>query len=136
MPIAKWATPGSRSANILSTVANSLANGSESSVVTYNNASSRDGTALLTLKLGSFTPSAGGWVGIRMTINDGTDTADRIGGDFFQIPLTATATAKIGIVPVRLHPFSLRFSILNNSGFALPASGNELYVTPYNEEVN
>jgi len=36
---------------------------------------------------------------------------------------------------VRLYPFSLRFQIVNGAGVSFAASGNELYVTPYNEDV-
>ena len=91
MATAKWAAPSTRSSNILSTVANSLANGSESSTVTYDNSTNRDLYALLTLKLGSITPSTGGSVSLRITINDGTDTSDKVGGEVYVIPLTSGA---------------------------------------------
>jgi hypothetical protein len=134
MAVAKWATPSTRSSNILSTVANSLANGSESSVVTYDNSTNRDLYALLTLKLGSITPSTGGSVSIRVTLNDGTDTSDKVGGDVYVLPLSSGASAKVNVVQVRLPPFSLRLSIINNSGVTLAASGNELYVRSWSEE--
>ena len=136
MATAKWAAPSTRSSNILSTVANSLANGSESSVVTYDNSSNRDLYALLTLKLGSITPSTGGSVSLRVTINDGTDTGDKVGGEVYVIPLTSGASAKAIIVRVTLPPFSLRISLVNNAGVTLASSGNELYVRPWNEESN
>jgi hypothetical protein len=135
MAVAKWATPSTRSSNILSTVANSLANGSESSTVTYDNSSNKDLYALLTLKLGSITPSTGGSVSIRVTINDGTDTSDKVGGDVYVLPLTSGASAKVNVVQVRLPPFSLRLSVANNAGVTLASSSNELYVRPWNEEV-
>ena len=134
MATAKWATPSTRSSNILSTVANSLANGSESSVVTYDNSSNRDLYALLTLKLGTITPSTGGSVSLRVTINDGTDTSDRVGGDIYVLPLNSGASAKVNVVRVTLPPFSLRLSLVNNAGVTLASSGNELYVRPWNEE--
>ena len=134
MAVAKWATPSTRSSNILSTVANSLANGSESSVVTYDNSTNRDLYALLTLKLGSITPSTGGSVSLRVTINDGTDTSDRVGGDIYVLPLTSGASAKVNVVRATLPPFSLRLSLVNNAGVTLASSGNELYVRPWNEE--
>lgn len=135
MAIAKWAAPSTRSSNILSTVANSLANGSESSTVTYDNSTNLDLYALLTLKLGSITPSTGGSVSLRVTINDGTDTSDKVGGDVYVLPLTSGASAKVNIVQVRLPPYSLRISLVNNAGVSTAASGNELYVTPWNEQV-
>lgn len=136
MAVAKWAAPSSRSSNFAGTTLNSLANNSESSVVTYDNSTNKDLYGSVTLKLGSITPSTGGSVTLRVTMNDGTDTSDRIGGDLYAAPLTTGASAKVVIVPmVRLYPFSLRFSVINTSGVTLAASGNELYVTPFNEDV-
>jgi hypothetical protein len=134
MPTIQYTTPRTRSSNILSTVANSLANGSESSTVTYDNSSNKDPYSILTLKLGSITPSTGGSVSIRITINDGTDTSDKIGGEIVQYALTSGASAKVGIQKANLPPFSLRLSLINNSGVTLAASGNELYVRSWSEE--
>ena len=136
MAIAKWATPSSRSSNILSTVLNSLANGSETATVTYDNSSNKDLYAVITIKLGSITPSTGGSITLRVTLSDGTDTADKIGGDLYTVPLTSGASAKVAVLNmVRLYPYSLRFSIINNSGVTTAASGNELYVRPWNEDI-
>lgn len=137
MAVAKWATPGSRSSNILSTVANSLANGSESSTVTYDNSSNKNLYGVVTLKLGSIDPSAGGSVTLRVQLNDGTDTADgKFGGDLYTSLVNDASSAKVVVFNmVRLYPFSLRLSIINNLGVTTAASSNELYVTPYNEEV-
>lgn len=136
MAVAKWAAPSSRSSNFAGTTLNSLANNSESSVVTYDNSTNKDLYGAVTLKLGSITPSAGGSVTLRVTMSDGTDTGDRIGGDVYVSPLTSGASAKVVVFPmVRIYPFSLRFSLVNNSGATLAASGNEMYVTPYNEDI-
>lgn len=136
MSVAKWATPSTRSANILSTVANSLANAAETAVVTYDNSSNKDLYAAVTVKLGSITPSAGGSITLRVTVNDGTDTSDKAGGDLYTSVLLAGASAKVVIFSmVRLYPLSLRLSIVNNSGVTFAASANELYVRPYNEDI-
>lgn len=136
MAVAKWAAPGSRSSNIASTTLNSLANAAESAVVTYDNSGNRNLYGAVTLKLGSITPGPGGSVSLRVTASDGTDTADKAGGDVYVSALTSGASAKVIIWPiVRIYPFSLRFSVVNNSGVTLNASGNEIYVTPYNEDV-
>lgn len=137
MAVAKWATPSTRSSNFAGTSLNSLANAGESAVVTYDNSTSRDLYGAVTLKLGSITPATGGSVTIRVTINDGTDTADRIGGDLYTVPLTSGAGAKVVVVNmVRLYPFSMRLSVINNAGVTLASSGNELYVRPWNEDVS
>jgi hypothetical protein len=136
MAIAKWATPSSRSANFASTTLNSLANAGESNVVTYDNSTNRDLYGIITVKLGSITPSTGGSITVRVTLNDGTDTADRIGGDLYVIPLTSGASAKVAVVNMaRLYPYSMRISVVNNSGVTLNASGNEIYIRPWNEDV-
>jgi hypothetical protein len=136
MAVAKWAAPSTRSSNFAGTTLNSLANGSESAVVTYDNSTNRDLYGVVTIKLGSITPSSGGTITLRVTLNDGTDTSDRIGGDVYSILLTSGASAKVAVFNmVRLYPYSMRMSVLNNSGVALAASGNELYVRPWNEDV-
>lgn len=136
MAIAKWAAPSTRSSNFAGTTLNSIANGTESAVVTYDNSANRDLYGTVTIKLGSITPSTGGSITLRVTLNDGTDTADRIGGDLYVVPLTTGASAKVAVINmVRLYPYSMRFSVVNNSGVALAASGNELYVRPWNEDV-
>jgi hypothetical protein len=136
MAIAKWSAPSTRSSNLAGTTLNSLANGSESSRVTYDNSTNRDLYGFVTIKLGSITPSTGGSITLRVTASDGTDLGDAVGGDLYTMPLTTGASAKIVNVPlVRLYPFSLRLSIINNAGVTIAASGNEIYVTNYNEDV-
>jgi hypothetical protein len=136
MSLAKWTSPSTRSSNFASTAFNSLANGSESATVTYDNATNKDLYGAVTVKLGSITPATGGSISLRITQSDGTDVSDKIGGDLYVIPLTSGASAKVSIISmVRLYPFSLRFSLVNNSGVSLAASGNEIYVTAYNEDI-
>jgi len=136
MSVAKWTTPSTRSSNFASTAFNSLANNTESATVTYDNSTNKDLYGAVTLKLGSITPPTGGSVSLRVTQSDGTDTSDKVGGDLYVIALTSGASAKVNIISmVRLYPFSLRFSLVNNSGVSLAASGNEIYVTPFNEDI-
>jgi hypothetical protein len=136
MAIAKWSTPSARSSNLAGTTLNSLANGTESTVVTYDNSTNRDLYGVVTIKLGSITPTTGGSITLRVTLSDGTDTADRIGGDLYTIPLTTGASAKVATLNmIRLYPYSLRLSVINNTGVTLNASGNELYIRPWNEDV-
>ena len=136
MAVAKWAAPSARSSNFAGTTLNSLADGSESTAVTYDNSTNRDLYGVVTIKLGSITPTAGRSITLRVTLNDGTDTADRAGGDLYSIPLTSGASAKVAVINmIRLYPFSMRLSVINNSGGAFAASGNELYVRPWNEDV-
>ena len=136
MAIAKWAAPGTRSSNLAGTTLNSLANAGESAVVTYDNSTALNLYGVVTIKLGSITPATGGSISLRVTLSDGTDTADRIGGDLYVVPLTSGAGAKVAVLNmVRLYPFSMRLSVVNNAGVTLAASGNEIYVRPWNEDV-
>ena len=139
MAVAKWATPATRSSNLAGTTFNSLANGSAGTAITYDNSSNRNLYALVTVKLGSLTPTAGGSITLRVYSGDGTDTPDLNGGAFdsYVSGLTTTASAKTVTFPmVRIYPFSLRLQIVNNAGVSTAASGNELYVTTYNEDVS
>jgi hypothetical protein len=136
MAVAKWSTPSTRSSNLAGTTLNSVANGSESARVTYDNSTTRDLYGFVTVKLGSITPATGGSITLRVTASDGTDLGDAVGGDLYTMPLTTGASAKIVNVPlVRLYPYSLRLSVVNNAGVALAASGNEIYVRAFNEDV-
>ena len=139
MAVAKWAAPSTRSSNFASTTLNSLpATGTnESNVVTYDNSTNRNLYGAVTVKLGSFSSTAGGSISLRVTVYDGTDTADKAAGDVYTAQLLSGASAKIVIIPmVRIYPFSLRFSVINNSGGTFASSSNEMYVTPYNEDVS
>lgn len=138
MAVAKWATPGTRSSNLAGTTFNSLANGSAGSAITYDNSTALDLYAIVTVKLGSITPTAGGSVTLRIYSGDGTDTPDLNGGAFdaYVAALTTGASAKVVTFPmVRLYPSSLRLQVVNNAGVSTAASGNELYVRTYNEDV-
>jgi hypothetical protein len=139
MAVAKWAAPATRSANLAGTTFNSLANGAAGSAITYDNSTNRDLYAIVTVKLGSLTPTAGGSITLRVYSGDGTDTPDLNGGSFdtYTAALTTGASAKVVSFPlVRLYPFSMRLQIVNNAGVSTAASGNELYVRPYNEDVS
>jgi hypothetical protein len=139
MAVAKWAAPGARSSNLAGNALNSLANNSASAALAYNNSAARDLYAAVTVKLGSITPTTGGSVTLRVYAGDGTDAPDLNGGAFdsYTAALTTGAGAKVVTFPmVRLYPFPCTLQVVNNAGVSTAASGNEVYVTPYNEEVS
>jgi hypothetical protein len=139
MAVAKWAAPGARSSNLAGNALNSLANNSASAALAYNNSAARDLYAAVTVKLGSITPTTGGSVTLRVYAGDGTDAPDLNGGAFdsYTAALTTGASAKVVTFPmVRLYPFPCTLQVVNNAGVSTAASGNEVYVTPYNEEVS
>ncbi|XAI96040.1 hypothetical protein [Microcystis phage Mwe-JY26] len=134
----KWTDPPTRSSNIAGTTLNSIGNGTTSAFVTYDNSGNRDLYAAIVVKLGSITPSAGGSITLHVFSTDDVDTPDATGslggGDTYTLPLLGGAGAKVVVFPmVRLYPFSLRLQVSNDSGTSFAASGNEIYVTPYNE---
>jgi len=138
MAVAKWATPGTRSSNLAGTTFNSLANLSAGAAIAYDNTTARDLYAIVTIKLGSLTPT-GGSITLRVYSGDGTDTPDLNGSAFdtYQATPTTTAGAKVMTIPmVRIYPFSNTLQIVNNCGVSTAASGNELYVRPFNEDVS
>ncbi len=138
MSIAKWATPGARSANLAGTALNSLANGSASALIAYDNSAALDLQASVAVLLGSVNAVAGGSITLRVYAGDGTVLPDANGGAFdsYTAALATGTSAKSVVIPfVRLYPFPCRFQIVNNAGNTLAASGNELYVTPFNEDI-
>jgi len=140
MATAKWKTPASLGSNIAGTTLNSLANGSTSAFVTHDNSSALNLYASVTIKLGSLNPTTGASITLRVFVNDGTDTSDNTGsvggGDTYTVPVTTGSGAKVVIIPmIRLYPLSLRLCVTNNTNVSLAASGNEIKVRPYNEEV-
>jgi hypothetical protein len=133
MAIVGW-SKGTRSSNILGTVADGLANTVESASITYDASAGVYLYAAVTLKLGTVWPVTGGQAVLRVTINDGTDTSDKVGGDLYPMALTAGSSTKTVILPrIQLHPFSLRLSLINLAGAAFAGSGNQLFLLPYTE---
>src|SRR5215210_746975 len=140
MPTAQWATPSAAGANIAGIVLNSLANGSASAFVTHDNSTALDLYASVRLTLGSITPTTGGSVTLVVQSAQGAQAPDNTasvgGGDSYNVPLAAGSGIKeLNIPMVRLYPESLRLAVINNAGVALAASGNAIYVRPYNESV-
>lgn len=140
MATAKWGGVGTLGSNIASTTLDSLANGSTSAFVTYDNSSNLDLYASVTIKLGSLNPTTGASITLRTFVNDGTDTSDATGsvggGDTYTVPVTTGSGAKVVIIPmVRLYPLSMRLCVTNNSNVSFAASGNEIKVKPYNEAI-
>jgi hypothetical protein len=138
MAVVKWSAPGTRSANLAGTALNSLATGSASSLIAYDNSTNRDLYAAVTVKLGSITPGTGGSVTLRVYAGDGTDLPDANGGAFdaYVAALASGAGAKVVTFPmVRLYPFPVRLQLVNTAGVTTASSGNELYLTPFNEDV-
>lgn len=139
MAVAKWAAPGARSSNLAGTALNSLANNGASAALAYNNSAARDLYAAVTVKLGSITPTTGGSVTLRVYAGDGTDAPNLNGGAFdsYTAALTTGASAKVVTFPmVRLYPFPCTLQVVNNAGVTTAAAGNEVYVTPNNEDVS
>jgi len=128
---------GSASGNIASTTLDSKANGSESTVVTYDNSTNKNLYGEVKVKLGSITPTTGGSITLRIAVNDGTDSADATTSALtYTLPLTTGASAKIVIFEnVFLPGRSLRLSVTNNSGTTTAGSGNEMHVAPYTERI-
>jgi hypothetical protein len=140
--ISKWNTPSAQGSNIAGATLDSLASGSTSAFVSYDNSSNLDLYADVEVDLGSITPGTGGAIVLRVfaTANAGASVPDNTGsvggGDTYTAPLLAGTGTKIVTFPlVRLYPFAMRLCVTNNAGVALAASGNAIKVQPYNEQV-
>jgi len=138
MAVAKWATPSSRSSSLVTNELDSLTTGSESTPVSYDNSSNKNLYGAVTVKLGTFDPDAGAYISLRINISDGTDTATaKFAGDVYTASVDDASGAKVVIFPmVRLYPFDLRVSVVNNTSTSFNSADNDIYVTPYNEDVS
>jgi len=140
MATAKWATPGTRSSDLSGSVLNvaSFTNGTESGTMTYDNSTAKDLYGTVTIKLASLTPTAGASVTLRVQYNDGTDAPTaKFGGDLYTSLVENTTGAKtVMFNMVRLYPYSMLFSVINNTGTTIPSTGNNFYVRPWNEDVS
>jgi hypothetical protein len=135
MAVVTYSALGTRSANLAGTALDNKANGSVSDVITYDNSVNQDLYALITVKLGgSITPTTNGSITLRAFYSDGTDDEDIAVRDGLSSILLTGAGAKIVTFDVLLKPCEIRFIVVNNSGTTFAISGNEFYVTPYNEE--
>lgn len=137
MATIKYAGVGTATALTLSSV-NSLANGSSSGLMTYDNSTNLDLYASVAISLGSLTPTTGGSITLRVYSCQGAtvpdDTGSVGGGEPYPHPLTTTTGAKVIVIPmVRLYWESMRFQITNNAGVAFAASGNSISVKPAGE---
>jgi hypothetical protein len=140
MATIKYATPSAQGSNIASTTLDSLANGSSSSFVTYDNSSNLDLYASVVVELGSFTSTSGASITLRVFSTSDADVPDDTasvgGGETYTQPVTVGASAKKVVFPmVRLYPESMRLCITNNAGAAFAGSSNAIQVRPYNESV-
>ena len=136
MAVAKWSSLGSETA--LTVTINSLANGSTSTRMGYDNSTTRDFYARVTVELGSITPSTGGSITLRyLGRRSGADEDITTNLESYTMALASGAGAKRVIFQmVRLYPYDGGFVITNNAGVALAGSGNNVYVQPFNEDVS
>jgi hypothetical protein len=137
MAVAKWAAPGTE-VDIHGTELNSLANGSTSARMAYDNSSALNLYARITVELGTITPAAGGSITLVPIMRRSTNDEDvASAADRYTLPLAAGAATKRVIFPmVRLYPFVMGFVVTNNAGVGLNATGNEVTLIPFNEDVS
>ena len=136
MATIKWATPSALTSDLdTSGVLDSLADGSTMSGITYSNSSNLDRYALITIKLGSFTPGSDPYLQLRVVFEDGDQEPEgSLCGDIYRLDVSSGTGSKVITFPmVALYPFELYMYITNNTGAALASSGNEVYLRPYNE---
>jgi hypothetical protein len=103
----------------------------------YDNSTSRDLYARVTVELGSITPSAGGSITLRYLGRRSTTDEDITTGlESYTMPLSSGASVKRVIFQmVRIYPYDGGFVVTNNAGVALAASGNSVFVQPFGEDI-
>lgn len=136
MSTAKWSTPGSE-VEIGGSALNSLASSSTSARMAYNNSTNRDLYARVVVELGSISPGTGASITLRyLGRRSGSDETITTGLESYTLPLgTTSGTKRLIFEMVRIYPFDGGFVVTNNSGTTLPASGNAVYVQPFNEDI-
>jgi len=139
MAAAKYGTPVAGSALTLSSV-NSLANGSASGLMTFDNSSGKHVYATVAIVLGSITTAAGASISLVQYTTQGATAPSDLGavggGNVTVIPLpTGTGTKTLIPVVQLMAPESLRFQLINNAGVALASSGNSITVSTFSEDV-
>jgi hypothetical protein len=136
MAVVKWTTPGSET-NVAGSALTSLANGSNSARMAYDNSTAKDLYARVTVELGSITPSAGGSITLRyLGRRSGTDEDITTGLESYTMPLASGTGAKRVIFQmVRLYPYDGGFVVTNNAGVTLASSGNSVFVQPFGEDI-
>ena len=138
---AKWATPAAESSNLAGSALDSLANGGTTGRVTHDNSTNLDLYCRVTVVLGSITPGSGGsitlrYLGYQASAAASEDNANSGHQDAYTALINSGASAKRIIFPmVRIYPFNGGFTIQNNAGVSLAASGNAVYVQTFNEAI-
>ncbi len=139
MAVVKWSTTSTRSSNLAGTTFNSKATGTAGDAINLDLSSVKVPHAIVTVKLGSLTPTTGGSITLRVYCGDGTDTPDLNGGSFDSYTEGLTTTTGVKVVTfkmIRVYPFPCIFQIVNNAGVSTAASGNEFYIRTYSEDVS
>ena len=136
MSTAKWSAPGTE-VEIGGNALNSVTNMSTSVRMAYNNSTNRDLYARVVVELGSISPGTGASITLRyLGRRSGSDETVTTGLESYTLPIGTTAgTKRLIFEMVRIYPFDGGFIVMNNTGTTLPASGNAVYVQPFNEDI-
>jgi hypothetical protein len=141
MATAKWSAPSAPVTLTLPGDVNGLAHNGASTFITYDNSTNRDLHADIRLTLGSITAIAPNSVGLRVfACQNGVapdNTASVGGGEPYSAMVTLGSGVKeVNFPMVRLYPESMRFALINTTGVNFAASGNAMYLRPFNEDVS
>lgn len=130
----KWSTPTS-AGNVITTQLSAIANNSRCSAVPYDNSTNRDLYARVAVSLGTITPAAGGSITFRVVQTDPAvayEDPDSSQDSYTAVLATGAGAKRVVFPNVRLYPFQMGFTVINNSGVTLNAS-NAVALNPYNE---
>ncbi len=128
----QWTTPAAEGSNLITTQADSLANGSESASFTLDNSTTKLLYGKIRITLGSITPATAASITLKIY----GPNAD-IGGSIISSLTFVISTgvgAKVLEKVIQIPPFANNATLTNNAGVALAASGNGVYAQMFTEE--
>ena len=138
---AKWLA-GSEGSDLASTYLDSLTNTSAATAMAYDGSVGATGNgyfyALISVELGSFTATAGGYIQLNVYFAGHSGTVEDIvstAGDIYTHVVTTGASAKKLVFQIRCLPVAMSLVFTNQAGATLASSGNHVYVRPITEQV-
>lgn len=127
MATIQWAAPSSAQ-TMITTEANSLANGSTTALGTaWDNTSTRYMQAAGEVYLASLTPTSGGYVQVYLVpAPDGTNYGDIVNSNLVATiyPSTSASAKRLTFENVPIGPYLYKAALKNACGVALASSGN------------
>jgi hypothetical protein len=135
MTFAKWSALGSES-SVAGTALDSKASGATTFVADYDNTTAKDIYLGIWVTLGSINASSGASITVSLRRKRSSTYADN-DTEIVVIPINSGTSAKNAHAVIRI-PNAGIYGVYwtNNTGTTSAATGNSMFLTPWNEEIN